>query len=298
MPVFFINSVTLFYLTIQNTSIKMEYFRLKMEITNEAEGFYTLLISDEISNCKIRFSPATKELQYLDNGDLTQFIKLKEFQIRKLLHNKRSESYYVGFKLNFVLHDGLPNTGFYDKTKITTVDNRDNQFIVEKTDKKMNNIPELFTDGSYNHEKETGGFSILIKTVKGDYFINQIKTKRKGNNLIELLAVIEGIKYLKDKSKIRVVTDSQYVIKGITEWLPLWKINDFYTANGTKAKNIDEWKEVDNLIKNKYFEFEWVKAHSDHFENTICDMKAKSTHINHKKQTMSEIIIETNKPSK
>lgn len=253
-----------------------------MEITNETEGVYTILISDENCDCQVSFSPKTKDLQYLEENKLTQFIKLKEFQLRKILHNKRPESYFIGFKLNFVLHDGLPDTKFYDLTKITVLDNTRNQYLVKKTETKSKNIPELFTDGSFNHEINTGGYAILIKTVQNDYLINQIKTKRKDNNLNELLAVIEGLKYLNEENKIRVVTDSQYVIKGITEWLPLWKINDFFTANGTKAKNINEWKEIDQLLKGKYIEFEWVKSHSDHFENTICDMKAKSTYKNEK----------------
>ncbi len=256
----------------------MNYFQLKMEITNEADGIYTLLISDKCSESRIKFSPKTKDIQYLDNLKLTQFIKLREFQLRKLLHNKKHDSFFIGFKLKFVLHDGLPDTNYYDKTKITILNNLGNKFIVKKTDKKTQNIPELYTDGSFNHQTKLGGYAILIKSVENKYHLNQVKIKNKDNNLVELLAVIEGLKYLIDEIKVRVITDSQYVIKGITEWLPLWKINDFYTANGTKAKNISEWKEIDQLIQSKYLEFEWVKSHSDHFENTICDMKAKSTH--------------------
>ncbi len=254
----------------------MNYFQLKMEIINDENGSYNILISHDNSSCRICFSPKTKVLNYPDNNDLTQFLKLKEFQLRKLLHNKRPESFFTGFKLNFVLHDGLPDTSYYDLTKITVLDNLNNKFNVKKTDTKTQKITELFTDGSFNHEKNTGGFAILIKTVQNEYLMNQVKTKRKGNNLIELLAVIEGLKYLRKEKKIRIVTDSQYVIKGITEWLPLWKRNEFFTANGSKAKNITDWKKIDALIKNKYLEFEWVKAHSDHFENTICDLKAKS----------------------
>lgn len=256
----------------------MNYIELKMEITKEFKGNYTILISDEKSDCNIIFSPETKEIKYLDQSDLAQSLKLKEFQLRKILHNKRSESYYKGFKLNFVLHDGLPDTGFNDRTKITVLDNRNNQCILKKSDQKTSGIIELFTDGSFNHEKKTGGFAIIIKTIKNEYFLHQKKTSGQGNNLIELLAVIEGLQYLVNEEKIRIVTDSQYVIKGITEWLPLWKINHFYTANGTKAKNISEWKKIDHLIQNKYLEFEWVKSHSDHFENTICDIKAKSSY--------------------
>lgn len=254
----------------------MEYFQLTMEIIDNINDVYIMMISYEQSTCKISFSPKTKELNYLDNNELTQFIKLKEFQLRKLLHNKRPESFFKGFKLNFVLHDGLPDTNYYDLTKITVLDNQNNKFIIKKTDKKTKAITELYTDGSFNHQKQTGGYAILIKTIKNEYFLNQIETSEKGNNLIELLAVIEGLKYLQDKTKIRIITDSQYVIKGITEWLPLWKINNFYTVNGTKAKNINKWKEIDHLIKGKYLEFEWVKSHSEHFENTICDLKAKS----------------------
>lgn len=258
----------------------MNYFQLYMEIIDEVEGYYTLLISDKDSESNIQFSPTTKDLKYLDNSKLTQFIKLKEFQLRKLLHNKRPESYFKGFKLNFVLHDGLPDTGFYDLTKITVVDNRSNELLVKKVNTKTADIPELYTDGSFNHENKQGGFALLIKTTENQYYIHQIKTTKKDNNLVELLAVIEGIKYLKDEPKLRIVTDSQYVIRGISEWLTLWKLNNFYTANGTKAKNIKEWKEIDQLIKEKYLELEWVKSHSDHFENTICDLKAKSIYKN------------------
>ena len=204
----------------------MNYHILNMEIIEESKDFYTIEISKDNEKGKIKFSPQEKELIYLDNNSFIQFIKLREFQLRKLLHNKRPHSFYLGFKLNFVLHDGLPDVNFYDRTKITILDNSNNKFIVKKTDKKTESITELFTDGSYNHEKNIGGYAILIKTTQNEYKFDQVKTNKKGNNLIELLAVIKGLKYLQTEDKIRVVTDSQYVIKGITEWLPIWKINN------------------------------------------------------------------------
>ena len=97
----------------------------------------------------------------------------------------------------------------------------------------------------------------------------------QNSSLIELIAVIEGLKELADHKKVRIVTDSRYVIKGLTEWLYNWKLNDWYTAQGEKVKNITFWKEYFMLTQGKYIEFEWVKAHSSHFENTICDSYAK-----------------------
>ena len=262
----------------------MNYDLLSMQIINESESVYTIEICKKQEKCKVEFSPQTKKLSYPQNNSLAQYLKLREFQLRKILHNKRPKSFYKGFKLQFVLHDGLPDTDFYDRTKITVLDNRENQFVVSKTNKKLENITELYTDGSFNHEEKTGGFAILIKKDNQRY-LHQVRTIAQGNNIIELLAVISGLEYLKDDKKIRICTDSQYVIKGITEWLPIWKVNNFYTANGTRAKNISDWKIVDQLIQNKYIEFEWVKSHSEHFENTLCDMKAKSIskNINHEK---------------
>ena len=256
----------------------MVYHQLHMEIIDNIDDSHIILIKFENKSCKIKFTPPNKELEYLDDNELSQFIKLREFQLRKILHNKRKDSYFKGSHLNFVLHDGLPDTSFYDRSKITVLNNTNNQFIVNKTIYKSDNIPELYTDGSFNHEIQKGGFAFIIKTVEGNNLMYQFETTKKGNNLIELLAVIKGLEYLNNEKRIRIVTDSQYVIKGITEWLPLWKINNFYTANGTRAKNISEWKKVDHLIKNKYLEFEWVKAHTEHFENTICDLKAKSVY--------------------
>lgn len=266
---------TCFYYAIVQNYNQMNYDLLIMEIIKESEGSFTIKISKDKDTCLIEFSPDNKELRYVDNSTLTHYLKLREFQLRKLLHNKRKESFYKGFKLKFVLHDGLPDVNFYDRTKITVLDNLKNQFIVKKTKTKTESIPELFTDGSFNHEKQIGGYAFLLK-IDNERYIHQVKTKAKGNNIIELLAVIKGLEYLKGHKRLRIITDSQYVIKGITEWLPIWKINDFFTANGTQAKNIDEWKKADKLIENKYIEFEWVKSHSEHFENTICDMKAKT----------------------
>lgn len=247
-----------------------------MEIIDETQGSYTMIISKDKDLCKIKFTPKNKALVYIDNNSLIQLLKLREFQLKKLLNNKRPNSFFVGFKLNFILQDKLPDVNFYDRTKITVLDNIQNKYLVTKTDKKTKDIPELFTDGSFDHIKKHGGYAILIKS-NNNYYTNQVKTKTaKGNNLIELLAVINGLEYLQKETKIRVITDSQYVIKGITEWLPLWKLNDFYTVNGTKAKNIIAWKKVYKLVRGKYIEFEWVKSHSEHFENTLCDMKAKT----------------------
>lgn len=254
----------------------MNFELFHMHIIEKNENSFNISISQNNNSCLIQFSPEHKNLRYIDCCDLTQTLKLREFQLRKLLHNKRPETYKVGFKLNFVLHDGLPDIAYYDKSKITIIDNTDNDYIVSKSNRKLDKVVELFSDGSYNEIKEKGAFAIVIKENRKEGQVYTKKVAKKGNNLIELAAVNFGLSKLQDYDKVRIITDSQYVIKGASEWLPLWKLNDYMTANGTKAKNIEEWQLFDTLIKNKYIEFEWVKAHSNHKENTICHKEAKS----------------------
>ena len=67
----------------------MNYYKLKMEIIDEVNGSFSILIFHDNSRCNIYFSPETKVLEYPENNDVTQFLKLREFQLRKLLHNKR-----------------------------------------------------------------------------------------------------------------------------------------------------------------------------------------------------------------
>jgi ribonuclease HI len=83
------------------------------------------------------------------------------------------------------------------------------------------------------------------------------------------------LELLKDEVEIRLITDSQYVRKGLTEWIINWKLNNWKTANGESVKNIKHWKKFDNLSNNKYIEFQYVKAHSQQFENTMADLYAR-----------------------
>ncbi|WP_243156187.1 RNase H family protein [Clostridium sp. C2-6-12] len=63
----------------------------------------------------------------------------------------------------------------------------------------------------------------------------------------------------------------------LLEWLPIWKLNNFKTINGESPKNLEKWLMFDGLCNGKYIEFQWVKGHSNHFENSLCDIYAKET---------------------
>jgi len=253
----------------------MKHYLLQMKILDIIEDNCKIEISFNNEKTHIFFSPSTKELRFIDKDALTSFLKLKEFQLRKILHNKQAETFFNGFELNFVLQEKQPDPRFYDRKKVTILNNLKNTYLVKKKNFKSKKIIEVYTDGSFLKEKKSGGFAILIKPILGETVLHSFRTNKKGSNLIELLAISKSLELLKNENKLCILTDSQYVIKGITEWLPIWIINNWYTANGTQAKNLNEWKKVYKLVKNKYIEFVWIKAHTNHPENTLCDLTAK-----------------------
>ena len=142
------------------------------------------------------------------------------------------------------------------------------------------NRPEviLYTDGACSGNPGPGGWAYLLKHVATG-------TIREGwgaelettNNRMELRAVIEGLKALKRKVRVHIVTDSSYVKNGITDWMPNWKRNNWRrkAQGGHKpVKNVELWQELDSYLKRHVPSFEHVRGHSGHPENERCDQLA------------------------
>lgn len=88
---------------------------------------------------------------------------------------------------------------------------------------------------------------------------------------MELRAAIEGLSALKEPCEVRLVTDSQYVRKGITEWIANWKKRGWRTAAKKPVMNVDLWQALDTACDQHQITWEWVKGHSGHRENEIAD---------------------------
>jgi len=139
---------------------------------------------------------------------------------------------------------------------------------------KNKEIIQMWTDGACSGNPGYGGWGVLIKLVDG----NQIKLsgheQYTTNNRMEMLAVIEGLKYLKNYSSVIIHTDSKYVLEGITNWITNWKQNNWKSSNKKDVKNKDLWIELDALVNKFKIEWKWVKGHSGNVENDIADLLA------------------------
>ena len=129
---------------------------------------------------------------------------------------------------------------------------------------------ELFSDGACKGNPGPGGWGVLLRygTTEKPLCGGE---KNTTNNRMELMAAIEGLKALKEPCHVQLTTDSQYVRKGITEWINGWKKNGWKTAAKKPVKNADLWQQLDEQVQRHEIQWHWVKGHSGHRENDIAD---------------------------
>ena len=131
----------------------------------------------------------------------------------------------------------------------------------------------MYADGACKGNPGPGGWGVLLQ-VNGrekEMFGGEPQTT---NNRMELMAVIEGLRSLEDGAKVRVYTDSQYVQKGISEWIHSWKRRGWLTADKKPVKNVDLWKALEEAARRHEVEWQWVKGHAGHPENERADALA------------------------
>jgi len=136
------------------------------------------------------------------------------------------------------------------------------------------NRVELFTDGACSGNPGPGGWGAILRWggIEKELLGGELGTT---NNRMELKAVIEGLTALKKTSRVTVYTDSQYVQKGMTQWLSNWKAKDFRVKGGGYRVNHDLWRELDALAQTHEIDWRWVKGHAGHPENERADALAR-----------------------
>ena len=132
---------------------------------------------------------------------------------------------------------------------------------------------EIFTDGACKGNPGPGGWGALLRfgSEEKEIFGGEPGTT---NNRMELTAVIEALATLKYDCEVTVHTDSQYVQKGITEWIHGWKARGWKTAAKTPVKNADLWRRLDALAAKHRVQWKWVRGHCGHVENERADVLA------------------------
>ena len=134
---------------------------------------------------------------------------------------------------------------------------------------------EVFTDGACSGNPGAGGWGVILR-------YGEIEKELSGgeenttNSRMELTAVIEALKALKKECDITIYTDSRYVMDGVQEWMPNWKLNGWKTTNKkSPVKNVELWQILDSLLSKHKIKWVWVKGHNGHPENERVDKLAR-----------------------
>jgi ribonuclease HI len=133
---------------------------------------------------------------------------------------------------------------------------------------------EIYTDGGCDPNPGPGAYGVVLlhpkkrKAISGGF-------RRTTNNRMEILAAIAGLELLKQPCTVRLYSDSQYLVKAMTEgWMAKWKRKDWWRTNTERPENVDLWKRLDQLCATHQVKFLWVKGHAGNKENEACDRLA------------------------
>lgn len=132
---------------------------------------------------------------------------------------------------------------------------------------------EIYADGACRGNPGPGGWGVLLRAGGREKELCGGEPDTT-NNRMELVAVIRGLEALKRRCAVKVYTDSQYVQKGITEWIHEWKRRDWRTSDKKPVKNEDLWRQLDALASEHDIEWHWVRGHAGHDGNERADALA------------------------
>ncbi len=134
---------------------------------------------------------------------------------------------------------------------------------------------EIFTDGACSGNPGPGGWGAILRYGAHEKEISGAETETT-NNRMELLAAIKALEALKEPVIVDLYTDSEYLRKGITEWLAQWKARGWKTAARKPVKNADLWQKLEEAIAPHEVRWHWVKGHAGHEMNERADALARA----------------------
>jgi ribonuclease HI len=133
---------------------------------------------------------------------------------------------------------------------------------------------EIFTDGACSGNPGPGGWGAILRYKTTEKELSGYAPMTT-NNRMEMTAVVEALRALRQTCDVRITTDSQYLKDGITKWINKWKRNGWLTSSKEPVKNKDLWEALDAAVRKHRVEWHWVRGHQGHPENERCDELAR-----------------------
>lgn len=229
--------------------------------------------------CCIDFSYRISERRILVHKEhpVNEIIQRNIFQFDKVVRSAIKGKLKPGLEVSCVFIEDFKFLKEEDYNKIIRVDRTNGDIKIDVLTSGKSGIPNLYADGSYTNKGMKSGYGGVIVMPDGIRDVYSQSFYNGSSNLMELMAVIEGLLKLKAESVIQVNTDSRFVIRGVVQWIHFWKLNNWQTAFGKDVKFKEYWQKIDHLCDGKITEFCWVKGHSGHEEQSFCHNLARKS---------------------
>lgn len=153
--------------------------------------------------------------------------------------------------------------------------------VISSTPKPEKQLPtdsgpiEIWSDGACSGNPGPGGWGTIIYN-NGEYRELSGFSPQTTNNIMEMTGALEGIRQTPEGCSITLTTDSQYLVKGITQWIKGWKRRNWKKADGNPVMNKELWLELDKEAGLRKIQWQWVKGHAGHLQNERCDELART----------------------
>jgi len=146
---------------------------------------------------------------------------------------------------------------------------------------------EIFADGACSGNPGAGGYGAILRSSEKIRELSGYE-KLTTNNRMEMMAVITALEALKKPCCVRITTDSNYIVKGMTEWIYGWMKNNWKNSQRKDVLNRDLWERLLRAAEDHEIQWEWIKGHNGHYENERCDLLAREAIIRQRMETEDE----------
>lgn len=227
-------------------------------------------ISDHKGYNELLYDSGQRKISFKTENHLSYLLHENQLQFDKILQSAVKGTLNNGQTIHCVIIPGFRFLKESDFLKYIRVDRRNSKVKISGHKKPLRNIHKIYTDGSFSSKTNRSGYAGFIKYPDGKTEIFQNTFDGGSNNMMELMAVTEGLQRLNNIVKVQINTDSRFVIRGLAQWVHFWKHNNWETAYGRKVKLAQQWQKTEALCNDKLLEFKWIKGHSGIIEQDFC----------------------------
>jgi ribonuclease HI len=259
--------------------MKMKKITFTLHVEAIDEHKIACHICNKSENNRLRYFFKNGAVSLSKENQLAVGIQNNQHQLQKILRSAIRGTLHVGQVINCVFIEDFCFLEDDNFNRFIRLDRCNGKLDITISDTGLHKVHKIYADGSYNNKTNQSGYGGFTEAPDGTCDLFSHSFPGGSNNLMELMAIIEGLHQFVTIKTIQVNTDSRYVIRGLVQWVHFWKHNNWQTAYGRDVRYAEHWQEAYALCEGKYIEFKWIKGHSGNVGQDFCHLLAKTAAV-------------------